>query len=106
MHAGERLLEMAVGGGCVVEDVGFAASDGGAAEILDGIVERIACLLAQDLAEQRAERANISAKRGFLQFASGGLKFCEALGPVGWRPQGRHDLIMHRRLSGVDIAIE
>jgi hypothetical protein len=35
--------------------VGFAAGDGGAAQVLDGLVERQARLLAQDFAQQRAE---------------------------------------------------
>jgi hypothetical protein len=52
---------------------GFAAGDGGAAEVFYGVEEGGAGLLAEDLAEQRAERADVAAERRFLEFAGAGF---------------------------------
>ena len=96
MDAGERMLE--VGGGLVGRSglpcFGLAARDGGAAESLDGFVEWVAGLLAENVAEEHAERTDVAAKGSLFELASGGLELGEALGPVGWGPQGRHLLIM------------
>jgi hypothetical protein len=97
MDAGERLLE--VGGGLVGRSglpcFGFAACDGGAAESFDGFVEWVAGLLAEDIAKEHAERTDVATKRSFFELAGGGLEFGEALGPVGWGPERRHEVIMH-----------
>src|SRR5258708_28930341 len=81
----ERLLEMSGRGGCVrnsaMRGFGLAARDGGTAKSFDGIVERIARLLAENLAQKHAERANVAAKRSFLQFAGRGLQLGETLRP-------------------------
>ena len=74
--------------------VGLAAGDGGAAEVFDGVVEGVAGLLAEDFAEEHAEGADVAAEGSFFELAGGGLEFGEALGPVGWGPEGRHSLIM------------
>jgi hypothetical protein len=83
VDSGEGLIEVAAGGGCVGSGVGFASGDGGAAEVFDGGVEGVAGLLAEDLAEEHAERAHVAAERSFFELAGGSLKFGEALGPVG-----------------------
>jgi len=90
---GERGLGVAGGGiveGFIVSRgacVGFAAGDGGAAQVFDGLVEGQAGLLAQDLAQQHAERAHVAAQRSFLQLAGGRLKLGQSLLPVGWGPK-------------------
>jgi hypothetical protein len=88
------LLQMPSCGGVVcratLRSLRLATGDCSASQCLDGFVEGIAGLLAQDLAEKHAERSDIAAKRSLLQFARGGLEFGEALAPVGWSPQGRH----------------
>src|SRR5205823_289210 len=76
---------------------GLPACDGGAAECFDGVVESVTGLLAQNLAEEHAQGADVAAKRRFLQFTGRGLQLREPLRPVGWSPEGRHSLIMHRR---------
>ena len=73
--------------------VGFAAGDGGAAQVLDGLVERQARLLAQDFAQQRAKRAHVAAQGSFLQLAGGGLKLGQSLRSVGWGPKRGHRLL-------------
>ena len=83
------------GGGFGVVSVGLAAGDGGAAEGFDGVVDGFAGLLAEDAAEERAERADVAAEGSFFELAGGGLEFGKALGPIGGRPQGRHKSIMH-----------
>ena len=89
--ASERLLEMRGGGGRVGHSAlwgfGLATGDGGAAQRFDGAVEGVAGLLAEDLAEEHSKRADIAAQGRFLEFAGGGLKLGEALGPVGWGPE-------------------
>ena len=59
--------------------VGFAAGDGGAAEGFDGGVEGLAGLLAEDVAEQGAEGADVAAEGSFFELAGGGLQFGQAL---------------------------
>ncbi len=89
---------MSVGGGLVGRSVlwgfGLAACDGGATERLDGFVERVPGLLAEYFAEEHAEGADVAAEGSLFELAGGSLEFGETLGPVGWRPQGRHVLIM------------
>ena len=67
--------------------VNFAAGDGGLAKLFDGFEDGHASLLAQDLAEQHAERADIAAKRSFLELAGGRLQLSQALRPVGRGPE-------------------
>ena len=64
LDAGERVLQVLFGqrgvgvagvGGVMRCGIGFAAGDGGAAQVFDGLVERQARLLAQDFAQQDAE---------------------------------------------------
>jgi hypothetical protein len=89
--AGVRIVE-----GSVVSrgtGIGFAAADGGAAQVFDGLVEVLARLLAQDFAQQHTERAHGAAQRRFLQLAGGRLKFCQSLRPVGWGPKRGHRLL-------------
>ena len=83
------------GGGFGVVPIGLAAGDGGAAKCLDGIVDGFAGLLAENTAEERAERADVAAEGSFFELAGGGLEFGKALRPVGGRPQRRHKSIMH-----------
>ena len=94
-NAVERLLEVSGSGACVRRSVllsfGLAAGDGGAAKGFDGVVERVARLLAENFAEKHAERADVAAKRSFFQLAGRGLQLGEALRPVGWAPEGGHD---------------
>ena len=98
VDTGERLLQMRGGVGLVrraaLRCFSLAAGDGGAAKCLDGFVERVAGLFAENLAEEHTERSDIAAQGGFFELTGRGLKLGEALGPVGWRPQGRHVLIM------------
>ena len=95
MDAVEGLLEVACAAAAAsLCGVGFAAGDGGAAEGFDGVVEGLAGLLAEDFAEQHAERADVAAEGSFFELAGGGLEFGEALGPVGWGPERGHLLIM------------
>ena len=70
---------------------GLATGDGGAAKGFDGVVEWVAGLLAKNLAEQHAERADVAAQGSFLELAGGGLELGQALRPVGWGPERRHD---------------
>jgi hypothetical protein len=69
---------------------GLAPGDGGAAKRFDGVVERIAGLLAKNSPEQHAERTDVSAQRSFLEVTCGGLELGEALGPIRWCPKGWH----------------
>ena len=69
------------------------AGDGGAAQVFDGLVERLARLFAQDLSQQDAERTQIAAQWRFLQLAGGGLKLGQTLRPVGWGPKRGHRLL-------------
>src|ERR1700755_3088083 len=75
-YAFERLLEVSGRGGCVcislLRGFGLPAGAGGAAKGFDGVVERIASLFAENLAEEHAERAYVAAKRSFLQLAGWG----------------------------------
>jgi len=73
--------------------VGIAAGDGGVAQVFDGLVERLARLLVQDLAQQDAERAHVAAQGCFLQVAGGGMKLGQSLLPVGWGPKRGHRLL-------------
>lgn len=93
MLPGERGL--GIGGVGIVEGgrVGFAAGDGGAAQVFDGLVEGQPSLLAQDLAQQNAEGTHVAAQRSFLQIAGGGLKLSQSLLPVGWGPKRGHRLL-------------
>ncbi len=61
----------------VVIEIRPRATAKGAAQVLDRLVEWQARLLAQDFAQQRAERAHVAAQRSFLQLACGGL--CKTL---------------------------
>ncbi len=69
----------------------FAAKDGGLAESLDRLVDTGGGLLAEDLAEQGAEGADVAAERCGFEVAGGGEEFGEAVGPGGRIPQGRHE---------------
>ena len=75
LDAAERVAEMLLGqrgvgvsgvGSGMRSGIGFAAGDGGAAQVFDDLVERQARLLAQDFAQQRAE----SARRGAEELPS------------------------------------
>src|SRR6185437_3817437 len=55
-----------------------------------GLEDRIAGLLAEDFAEQHAERADVAAQRSFLELAGDGFEFRETLRPVCRGPKGRH----------------
>jgi hypothetical protein len=68
----------------------FAIGYGGLTKLLDGIEDRDAGLLAQDLAEQDAERTDVAAQRRFLELARGRLEFRQTLRPVGRRPERGH----------------
>ena len=93
--ATECLLRILSRGGVVsratLRGLCLATGDCSAPQGLDGFVEGIAGLLAEDLAEKHAERSDVAAKRSLFEFARGGLEFGKALGPVGWGPQRRHD---------------
>jgi hypothetical protein len=68
-------------------DVGFATCYGGAAELFYGVVDGSAGLLAEDLSEEHAEGADVTAEGGFFQLARGRLKLGKALGPGGGSPK-------------------
>ena len=68
----------------------LAIGDGSLAKLFDSLEDGIAGLLAEDIAEQHAERANIAAQRRFLELAGGRLEFSETLRPVGRRPERGH----------------
>ena len=65
VYASKRLFQMRCGGGLVdgsgLRSFGFAAGDGDATQSFYGLIERLTSLLAQHLAEQHAQRANITA---------------------------------------------
>ena len=88
-YAGDGLLKMCSGGGGIRLDsgVGLATGDGGAAKGLDGFIQIIAGLFPQNVAQQRTQRANIAAERGFFQVRRAGLKLSKAVGPVGGGPK-------------------
>ena len=97
VNAFESLVEVVASGwiglaadGCVSLAagwiVGLAAGNRRAAQGLDGIVERRARLLAEDFAEQHAERPDVSAEGSFLGPGGTGLEFGETVGPGGWSP--------------------
>src|SRR6185437_5129025 len=86
-RCGARLCGARRGGGGFF---GFAVGDGGEAQLFYGLEDRIAGLLAEDFAEQRAERAHVAAQGSFLEFAGDGFEFRETLRPVCRGPEGRH----------------
>jgi hypothetical protein len=94
VDARQGLLEIGAGCSGIGFGVGLASSDGGAAEIFDGGVEGVAGLLAEDFAEEHAERADVTAEGSFFELSGGRLEFGETLGPVGRGPEGRHYMIM------------
>ena len=55
--------------------------DGGLAEFFDALKDGQAGLLAEDFAEQHAERADVAAQRNFLELAGGRLEFGQSLRP-------------------------
>ena len=61
---------------------GFASADRREPQLLHFFKEHVASLLAQDLAQQHAERANVSAQWRFFQISRARLKFGEAFGPA------------------------
>ena len=65
-----------------------------AAKGFDGVEEGGAGLLAEDLAEQRAERADVAAEGCGFELGRAGFELGEAIGPAGGGPKGRHGLIM------------
>ncbi len=68
----------------------LTAANRGQPQLFDFLKQRIAGLLAQDLAQQHAERANIAAQRRFFQVSRARLKFGKALGPAIRLPEGWH----------------
>jgi hypothetical protein len=97
VDAGESLLEVSGGGsvgGSGVGGFGLAAGDGDSAKGFDGVEDGRAGLLAENLAEEHAEGADVAAEWGFFEVAGGGFEFGEALGPVLGGPEGLHPLIM------------
>ena len=105
--AAERVLER-VGGGCGAGfgasgaggcgagwaggsgEIGFAVGDGGLAKLFDSLEDGHARLLAQDLAQQHAERTDVAAQWRFLELAGGRLQLSQTLRPVGRRPERGH----------------
>ena len=83
------LERVAVGGGGVgrlalcVGLRAFAAGDGGPAKLFDGLEDGLAGLLAEDLAEQHAERADVAAQRSFLELAGGACSSARRCGQLG-----------------------
>ena len=81
---------MAGGFFVVAARLGVAAADGALAQGFDVREELVAGLLAQHLAEQRAERAHVAAQRRFLEVAGVRLEFGQALRPAFGIPQEGH----------------
>ena len=63
---GAGLFETGTGGFEVAGELGLAARDAGAAKRFDFCEELVAGLLTKNLAEQRAEGANVAAQRRLL----------------------------------------
>ena len=89
--AGDGLLELRCRGVCSAAVGGLATGDGGAAKVFNGLVERLSGLLAEDVAKESPEGADVAAEGGFLEVGSVGLKLCEAVGPACGGPKRRHD---------------
>ena len=85
--ASDGLLEMRQGGVAVRSCVCLATGDGGAAKSFYGVVEGFTSLLAEDEAEEVAERADIAAEGGFFEVGGIGLEFGQAVRPVRWSPK-------------------
>ena len=72
--AGDGLLEVGCGilcRGAVL--IGFATGDGGAAKVFDGFVEWFAGLFAENISQQRAERADVAAQWSLFEVGGDGL---------------------------------
>jgi hypothetical protein len=92
VHTIKSLLEMGIRASIsILVRLRLTPCNRGAAQCFDGVIERLACLFAENFAEQHAERANVAAQRSFFQLASRGLKLCQALWPIGGCPKRRHD---------------
>ena len=100
---GAGLFETGAGGFEVAGELGLAAGDAGAAEGFDLFEELVAGLLAENLAEQSAEGANVAAQRRLLGVEVARFELGEAVGPAFGGPQRGHYLIMQCRASGLRI---
>ena len=100
--AGERagFFETGAGGFEIAGELGLAARDAGAAKGFDLFEELVAGLLAKNLAEQSAERANVAAQRRLLGVEVARFELGEAVGPAFGSPQRGHLLIMQCRAQG------
>jgi hypothetical protein len=78
-HSQKRLPQMSGGGACIgctsKCSLCFASCDRTAAQSLDGFIQRIPGLLAENFAQQHSQRPHIAAQRSFLQLAGRSLKF-------------------------------
>ncbi len=82
-----RYAWLRAGSACRSGRINFTPLNRGLAQLLDGLEDWRAGLLAENFAEQHAERTDVAAQRSFLELAGGRLKFGQALRPVGRRPE-------------------
>ncbi len=82
--AGERRASSrrACGGFEIAGELGLAARDAGAAKGFHRVEKLVAGLLAENLAEQRAERADVAAQRRLFGVEVAGFELGEAVGPA------------------------
>ncbi len=104
---GQRVHQFKRGGGVArgffgaAASFGVAAADGALAQRFDLRKHLVAGLLAQHLAEQRAQRAHVAAQRRLFQVAGLRFQFGQPLRPALGIPQKSHRiLIMHEENEG------
>ena len=85
-----------------VVGAGLAPRDGGLAQRFDLFIDAGLRLLANDLAEQGAEGADVAAQGRGFPVGGGGEEFLEAFGPGAGEPERRHRRLWHR--AGGDRA--
>ncbi len=103
---GQRVHQFQRGGGVarglfgVAARLGIAAADGALAQRFDLRKKLVAGLLAQHLAQQRAQRAHVAAQRRLFQVAGLRFQLGQPLRPALGIPQKSHRiLIMHERIQ-------
>ena len=84
---------------------GFAAGDGGAAELLHLFENACGGLFAENFAEEHAKGADVTAEGGFLEVAGRSLQFSQPLRPVRRRPEGGHASIMHCAVRWIGAGV-
>ncbi len=72
--------------------LGFAAADGDLPQLFHFAEQLLARLLAQDLAQKHAQRADVAPQRRLFDVARAGFEFSQAKGPVLRFPKQSHCL--------------